>query len=871
MSKTISRQLGKKPAFAKKEASTQFKKTAVASSLGVCLAMMSAPVIAAPGSIASGISLTVKSNLIEQSQNGLTSNLINTDSFVSFSLGLLELEALDSVGNSGGPASASVQQNFVTYDTSNINGPRLLLKADASGTSTIGSSISTDAVIWDNKITNYGSIVSTSNSTITGGIGLHADASSNVSITSTLAGGGDHTVTGFNSVADADIWGNEINNYGSITATNAGIRLFADAEATRTLTLDINSSGKATLRGGNATADAVIWGNEINNFGSIVSSGDTGIELFAKATATSTLSATTVSGATATITVVGGISSADAIIWGNEITNTGSIVGKDGIKIKTEATRGYGVNLNASSVSGYQSRIDGQEIIADNTVSNISGGRIIAINSGISLTTLGNELVDGNTINNSGLIITDKNMTISGGSFTRSDKADFDDGEGGITGPGIAIQIGGGETVPGGQIIPELSLTVNGTSRNYLSAGFNSLNLSAPGYIAGQVLLAGTANVRLSLTSGPSHSVLWSITDNSAYGQVRQNFTTNATEAMLYGVVPWFVNEGDNAGYDIYATLDPSAFAAAPNMLGDLSTMVSNLSKTGRELTETRRGFWANAQGGERDYEGDSVATLNQKTRLSGATIGYTHQFSDSWRASGFIGASESKLNVASVYSDVYSNSYSNKANGGFVGISFTGSLGPIQMNLGLAGGKQSHKDRRFVNDNLQWWGISHADSKYDSTWYSPEIGFALPIKADAGWSVTPSLSWRYTGQNIDGFTETGLSSSTANAVIASRRLGVSEANAGINITLPYGNGSSISGNLGYMHRTSSGDDNVRVLMINHTKDVPFFYKDISAGSVGIDWKQNLFSNAYFYLNANYIKGNNVDGGDVATGLKVEF
>jgi hypothetical protein len=611
--------------------------------------------------------------------------------------------------------------------------------------------------------------------------GIELKAVSNISFGANADGDGNNLLIDDNVISEAKVANNTITNSGSIFA-DGGISVHALA------TLPYDDVDNISLgTDGSIKTLALIDNNKIFNYSSIVSEGN-GIELFAEAKEISS-----------DLEGLGG--TYEASITNNLISSSGRIISREvGILIDTETEVGS---------------------VSDN-----------------------DNLVRFNTINNSGLIVSDPGLEITDKGYNKGEVND---------GLGIAVQIGGDS---------------NPDDVNY----FNSLNISAPAYLAGQILLNTDAKVNLKLTSGPSHSVRWSIAnddnDSQAYRELSyQNLLFKKSSAELLGVVPWFVNEESNS-YDVYATIDPSAFAAAPNMLGDLSGMVSSMAKVGLEKNDLGRGIWLSVQGGKRDYKGDNTATIDQETTHAGIAIGYAHRLSEDWRVSGSIGANQGRLEVGSFYSDVYANSYKNKANGGFLGLHFAGSLGPVKMNIGISGGANSHKDRRFVNDNLQWWGIDYADAKYDSTWFSPEIGFAIPFKWDSGWSFTPSISWRYSGQHIDGYSE---KNSTANATVASRTLGVNEANLRFDVTRAYGSGSSISGMLGYLYRGSVGDNNVQVEMIGDTRNVPFFYKDLSAGVAGLNWKLNIKNDISVYLNANYIKGSNVEGGDVATGLKVDF
>lgn len=358
---------------------------------------------------------------------------------------------------------------------------------------------------------------------------------------------------------------------------------------------------------------------------------------------------------------------------------------------------------------------------------------------------------------------------------------------------------------------------------------------------------------------------------NAQFGQQDQNNNYSwaggsQTRALLTGPNPWFVNEGvtdiNGVRNDIYATIDPSAFSAAANMLADLSGMVSTMSRIGMSQTGQKNGMWVSGNGTRMNYDGDNRATMDQDTRLMAGSVGYTHHF-EGFKAGVMAGYSNAELQVGSLYRDLYRHSHDNDIRGGFAGLHLNSDIGWVNVNVGLSGGSLKHDDKRFVNDNLKWWGASYAKADYDSTWYSPELTLAVPFEAAEGLTITPNVHFQYTRQNIDSYSEKG---SDSNARVSSRDISVSEVKAGFDVTKTIGM-ARFTGRVGYLNRNSHGDNSVRVSMIGDTQNVSFFYQDINAVYLGAGVNVNLGERVDLFLSGNYLTGKDFDNAGNVTGM----
>ena len=751
-------------------------------------------------------------------------------------------------------ATAEAESQLLNVEANNTGG--------GSAIATIsGSDVTIAASVSDNRITNSGLITSATGD----GVALSAKVvvgDVTLSTSATESGGGSALAKILQSgvFVSASVDSNNISNSGSITALQgSGISLEASLSAgnveLKSLS-DEENGGTATAWIGDSGSDGVgvsvsasIVSNTITNSGLITAEKD-GVSLKTSIT-TGTVQlraeASEDAGGVPNVQIKNAPVLREALISSNVITNSGVIIAeRDGISLNASSDSGE-ISLiakkNGVPVPGsiQNSTVTQTVSIANNTISN--SGSIVAGVNGIELIAFTNDVgadadVTGKTINNSGSIT-------SGGTGILLSADNVNDNTINVSGSIIssftpdvftAVQIGG--------------------------AGFgNTLNISAPAYLAGEINLASAADVGVNLTSGPSNSVSWSITKDETYGQRNQSVDMSP-KAMLSGPVPWFVNE--DGDYDVYATIDPSAFAAANNVLADLSGMTSTFAMRALDQS-TVRDFWFSPYGSKMDYDGDGRATLEQKQKQSGAALGYTQLIRPDLKIGGMLGYGEGTMKVGSRFA----SSYDNKTEGAFAGI--YGRWLPADKRLwvdfAFTAGRLSHKDSRFVNDNLVALGASTAAGSYDSTWFSPEIKLVGNFPQATGFTLNPSLQLRYAMQKVDGYTETG---TNANASVGSRDVAVMEARAELAGTRPTSFGNyTLRG--GYWYRSNQGDSSVRVTMIGDTKDVSTFYSDLGAGYAGLDMNFKLGQTAFFSLGVNGMLSSKVSGGSVVGTLNVPF
>jgi len=690
---------------------------------------------------------------------------------------------------------------------------------------------------------------------------------------------------------------NTILNSGAITTGDKGIVIRSSSYAFSYANLNAYNShlgGYSSYLGAHATSTANTEGNTIKNSGSLTVTNGSGIELTAFASAVAKTRTqlgyygNSYTGSYAHYVYSASVASSKATVSNNVITNTGTIkASADGIVLQATAYSLVGAKVRRyySSVDYSYSTLDrqAQAIVSNNTITNT--GTIDAGQDGIRLTAYAYSTgystgvddgtsyrthtakIDSNTINNSGTITAGNDgivLEVYGAyKYNSSIQNNTITNTGRIYAGHIGINVGGNydyaylknNTVNNSGLIVS-SFTGGFTAIQMYGYGYNNaLNLSAPGFLAGKINLSGNANVDVTLTSGPSQSNNWTINTDDNWG---------ANSVTTKGANPWF--KDPTPGKQHYATIDPSAFAAAPNLLADTANLVSSMGKfgLGQGLAGQKSNAWLTVQGNVLDYDGDSAATLKQKTKLYGIAAGYSQQYDEKTTLGAMVGYNQNKLNVSSQFAP----SYNNKSDSAFLGLFGRSKLSShLTIDYALNGGYMSHDDSRFVNDNLVELGKTYAKSSYNSTWIAPEVTLSVPYEVRSGLVVSPNATLKYASQWIDGYTESG---SNANATVGSRTVSIAESKVGIAAIQTWEKG-SVGVNANFLYRTSVGDDNVNVSMIGDTHNVSNFYKDVKAGVFGLDAHYNVTKSLVIEGSGNLMAGSNVTGGNLTGGIRYLF
>jgi hypothetical protein len=363
----------------------------------------------------------------------------------------------------------------------------------------------------------------------------------------------------------------------------------------------------------------------------------------------------------------------------------------------------------------------------------------------------------------------------------------------------------------------------------------------------------GTA---VNITTGSSHSVLW-------------DFSTGELEGgapNVNGPGQFFFNEATKQ----FATIDTTGFAASFDSLGNLTHQLSDLGRQGvagqiggysfkdaGSIASTADGLWVSGFGGLFSHEGDDI-TLGRDIQQAGLGLGYRWSYEPGFDLGVMAGFAKDRSQADSRYVEETHNA---EAEGFFAGVNARKSWGGgILVNLGLTGGVMSHEQDRFVNDNLAQLGKSIANAEFDSRFISPEVGLSLDIDLGGGLTITPGGRVRYSAQWLDGYTEEG--AGDANATVDDRMLALIEATAELVATQKFDFG-SITGRVGVFNRSSVGDDDVGVTLINQSQDISIGAGDDLAGFAGLGisvhtedgWKLDVDGKAVFGDDVEALQG----------------
>ncbi len=575
----------------------------------------------------------------------------------------------------------------------------------------------------------------------------------------------------------------------------------------------------------------------------------------------------TITSAGSISTSTGGVRGVAAVGDNNTINNFGSI-STTGI-----ATEGVFV-VNNSFINNFGSisttDIDSFGIFGfDNNVLNNSGSISTTSNGSFGI-----QLQDGNTITNSGTISTGgdgalgivvidaNNITNTGSINTGGDNAIaiWLNSRGNVltnsgviktTGPGAAgIYVGGIENTitNSGEIYAlgananafETSASSNGTtftnsgklitiegSAIKFGATDSILNLLAPSFIGGKMDFATT---EVNITTGRSHSVLW-------------DFSNGSPTMNFGGEVPW----AWNAATSKFATIDPTALSAAPDMVAGLTAGVSELVRNNSVGGE----YWLKTFGSYSQTGASGI--YNDYYNYGGGIVGgVSAQINKDFYAGVTLGYGVSNLTVNSRW-ETSQTVNSKGVLGGFYAKS---QIDNFYADFALIGGLMGNDSSRLVNDNLANLGIDYANATYNSWFLAPELRIGVDIAGGSDWTLTPSAMIRYTSQATDGYTETG---SNANVTISARTTQLLEGNLELAASKPLENGTlTLAGGLDYRQTLGAATQNVTLLgqnlAIPLNNEVQYVAYASATASFGIGNNMNFDMNAKAAFGANGYK-----------------
>ena len=375
---------------------------------------------------------------------------------------------------------------------------------------------------------------------------------------------------------------------------------------------------------------------------------------------------------------------------------------------------------------------------------------------------------------------------------------------------------------------------------------YNTFNFSAPSFFGGGLYVGGTTSedsaAVVNIETGPSHSVNWHINGYLGFLQDRID--------VLSGGVPYAI-VADGQYQTTFATFDPTGVSAAPNVISDMSSAISGMVADQYKKYGSNRA-WISFTQGAQEYKGNNVTTLDQDTRNRAVAVGLSGDLAEGLSVGGVAGYGWNKAEANSVFT----KSIDNEAEGFFGGVYANLKAGILDFSAGIVGGKLSHKDKRFVNDNLAdngnaagayngfdngdaTLGEAWAKADYDSWWFTPEAALALNFKASESTTLRPYGKVQYVNQSIDSRSEQtdyyhvpnefddwdgGL---VETAWIGSQDVEMLNADVGMDIEYSWSGLSARIGG-GYQFRENLGDDSVEGELLGQEISIPI---DVTNGS----------------------------------------
>lgn len=597
-------------------------------------------------------------------------------------------------------------------------------------------------------------------------------------------------------------------NFGEIQAEGDfgyGIHLsLSDSTAINTGKITTSGTNSHVVRATNTNA-------KIINYGSLISTGGSGIHL---------------SGADSYAYNYGKImvdgSSAHGIV--SSLTDRSTIFNSG--EIVTSGVGGYGIVASGADA----------KIINTGKVSTtgVTSGGLLSSGDNLNFENLGSLLVSG--ANSRGVVSTGLDANIINRGLVLSDS--------GVAGDGIQTTGDNATVANTGKII-----ATEGDAFEMTGTG-GVLNLNAPSFVGGVFNIpgSGVGTTELNITTGASHSVLWTFDPSHLDGGAPN----------VSGNVPGFYD----AATGRFATYDPTILAIALDQLSEKTGLVSDLAARKASGDD----IWVSAIGNFSNIDGND-STLDRDTASAGIAFGASRQIRSTFRLNGMFGYLNSKTEASSRWTEALENktqSFFASVNGDFARQNY-------DLNFGLTAGFSNSDNRRFVNDNLaltdgKTLGQSWATSKYSSWWFSPEITVSRDIERSNGWTLTPLAQARYSFEAIQSATESG---SNANATVASRTLGLIEGKAEIAASKKFDR-IKFTARAGVQSTVSVGGD-ANITLIDITRPVSNGFDNRLSGYLGADLNYKFNDKTSFNISSKGVLGGGVKSASIFANLTRKF
>ncbi len=360
--------------------------------------------------------------------------------------------------------------------------------------------------------------------------------------------------------------------------------------------------------------------------------------------------------------------------------------------------------------------------------------------------------------------------------------------------------------------------------------GADSLTVLGRSTIEGFILWDGDDDT---FATGPGRSSALTLTDSdSDAGDPPTEFTID-TGGLPFAVERTAAGAAGTATTKV-VVIDPSSFGVSDTILADITGGISGVltnqgdaardvngagvavaSANGTSMTIAPAGgvgpvlrAWAEVFGGWRGEESDG-SQLGSDHVFGGAVAGIeTDTAMDGMRAGFFIGGSGSKV-------DVEFGSQDTEIGSVFGGVYAAHQAGDVAIDAALTVGLSNYDQRRFMNDNTVAGGVDTARADYYGFFVSPEVTVSSSLAVTEEIAVRPSLTLRYAGLFLDGYTEKG---SNANLAVENRDVHVISARG--QVAVPVHMNTDAYGTLtteirvGADGRATVSEDNVRATLL---------------------------------------------------------
>jgi len=753
-------------------------------------------------------------------------------------------------------------------------------------------------------ITNAGTITGTTNAiTITGVAGLTGAITNTGSITGT-AGDGIQIVVGGSVLGGIDNSGTiaaggdgialdstgtvagGIVNSGTITAGSDGIRVDDSSDVTG----GIVNSGTITAGDDGIRVDdrSDITGGIVNS-GTIVA-GSNGIFLSDSSTVTGGISnsGTITAGSdgifvSASSTVTGGISNSGTIIAGDTgifvdttvtitgaIINSGTIIaGDNGIKVDTDSVVTEGI-LNSGTITavGHGILLETLPVFAGSV---INSGIITAGSDGIRVDTL--SVVSGGIVNGGTIFAGDVGIKVT----------DFSTVSGGINNSGTingstGIFIETGSTVSSvtnsGTIIGR-----GGTAIDFDGNDDSRLVLNPGSRIQGVIAFGGGVRNQVVIGDGPNSNAVYSYTGSLASLEVQggavalRNSDTIAviSHSGFDAVKETSVNTSINIGRVLSSRLITARLNDSSPSKVQLAASSSTMNDADASwkwgFKEKKPSFWIEGFGAYQERSSHKSVEANV-TRTAGAVSGIDLPLDGNKRAGFFVGGLGGTTRIGNTVT-----THEIDATGGFGGGYYSLDRGAYFVDLTLtAGFIENESDRRVFATG----GEEIARASFDNLFITPSVTVGTELNFIP---VIVSGTLRYTGQWVDGYTETGLTA--ANLTVDDRFL--STVSSRVQIETASRGGSvgkgtlRVNGRAGLEGNVNVNDENVTVTALGQSVSFDTDGRDYNLDAfLGINVTYDFKGSAKIYVDAEGNAGlddkmaENL-GGLARAGVKVSF